>query len=111
MNIADFSNTSACTSTSTTPAGALALERLAEAKRLLDAIEPEPFGEFMRSKGCDPANGWVWLFPNTPEYAEIVNMPMRPRYLMLHNAITEPMMVMSPSLRPLNDLRLFGYQR
>lgn len=64
---------------------------LAELEAVIRSIPPEPIGEFMRSNGRDPDDGWVLMLPKGHPLAE----GFLPRYAKVSSDIAEPMLIMS----------------
>jgi hypothetical protein len=92
----------ASTSTSDISGQDLTLERVMEAKRLLDEIK-DPLAEYMREKGFDPDKGDMIVLPENMRNI-FDGLPL-PSYARVSKLVDKPYMVKGFRLN-LNDIKL-----
>lgn len=95
-------NTNAVTYTSAAPpCQALTLEALERAVALVEALPPEPIGEWMRAQGCPP-ECWTVIFPES--LRDEGGPCIWPSYVRFSSAAKAAVFVPTRSLPTLKDL-------
>jgi hypothetical protein len=79
----DFSHT---TTAAYPSSGPLTYEAI---KAAIDALPPEPIGEYMRERGCPPEDGWLLFLPASMRDDAL---PFPPAYVRFSALIAKPVM-------------------
>jgi hypothetical protein len=69
-------------------------EALEKLRKAAESIPPEPFAEFMRKRGRDPKDGWVFVLPLAawrPSFGSAL-----PDYVMFHPHVETPLFIKKP---------------
>jgi hypothetical protein len=80
----------------TTSTGQETTLTLAKLRQAIALIPPEPFAEFMKKEGCDPADGWVLAIPIRFEREFSGRLP---RYVIVSHYIAEPILMNPDRMR------------
>ena len=94
-----FGQTFTSASTSNVESKPLDIQAMVDA---INRVPPCPVAEYMRSKGADPAKGWVLMLP--PSYAASMG-PFTPKYVVVNPSIKVPLMLRNPMYKHLEYLQ------